>query len=422
MNFYHFTRRLLTNARRANLLPGILCFLAMTLTANGQDKMDEAKAFGQDVEFLRQYVDTIVLKNEAGNALVAVVPGYQGRVMTSTAQGNKGTSYGWINYDYIKAGEVTPHINVPGGEERFWLGPEGGQFSLYFAPGAQFEFEDWQTPPEIDTEPFEVIDQSDRQATFGRSMTLQNYSGTELDLDVERKIEVLSPESASESLGQDLENLEFVGYRTTNKITNTGEKPWTRDDGLLSIWLLGMYKPSPRTTMVIPFQAGPEDKLGPIVNDAYFGKVPAERLKIADGVLFFSADGTYRSKIGLSPQRSRDIAGSYDAQGKVLTIVKYNKPGPEVTDYVNSMWELQDKPFAGDSVNAYNDGAPEPGGKPLGPFYELETSSPAFALDPGEAGVHIQETYHFEGSEADLNRLAVTLLGVSLDEITSAFE
>lgn len=395
---------------------------ATDMTARGQEKMAVSNNFGQDVEFLKQHVDTLVLTNEAGNARIAVVPGYQGRVMTSSAKGAEGTSFGWINYDYIKAGKVTPHINVPGGEERFWLGPEGGQFSLFFAPGAKFEFDDWQTPAEIDTEPFEIIDQGPGHATFGRDMTLRNYSDTEFKLNVERKVEVLSPTAAAESLGQDLGKLNFVGYRTTNKLTNTGDKPWTRDDGLLSIWLLGMYKPSPQTTIVIPFQAGSVDKLGAIVNDAYFGKVPAERLKIADDVLFFSADGTYRSKIGLTPQRSKDIAGSYDAQGKVLTIVKYNKPAAEVTDYVNSMWELQDKPFAGDTVNAYNDGAPEPGAKPLGPFYELETSSPAFALQPGKSGVHIQETYHFEGSEADLNRLAQALLGVTLDEITSALK
>lgn len=388
----------------------------------GQENMEAARTFGQDVEFLKQHVETIVLQNDTGNAQIAVVPGYQGRVMTSTAKGAGGTSFGWINYDYIKAGKVTTHINVPGGEERFWLGPEGGQFSLFFAPGAKFEFDDWQTPPAIDTEPFKTLDQSKQHATFGQELKLINYAGTEFDLKVERKVEVIAADDAAKSLGKDLGKLKFVGYRTSNRITNTGDKAWSRDTGLLSIWLLGMYKPSPATTVVIPFQAGSEDKLGPIVNDAYFGKVPAERLKIEDNVLYFSADGTHRSKIGLTPQRTKDICGSYDAQGQVLTVVKYNKPGAEVVDYVNSMWEIQDKPFAGDAINAYNDGAPEPGAKPLGPFYELETSSPAFALKPRETGDHIQETYHFEGEVAQLNQLSQALLGVSLDEITSALE
>jgi len=77
----------------------------------------------------------------------------------------------------------------------------------------------------------------------------------------------------------------------------------------------------------------------------------------------------------------------------------------EITDYVNSMWELQDEPFSGDTVNAYNDGPPEPGAAPLGPFYELETSSPALALEPGKSGEHVSETYHFQGERAELDRV-----------------
>src|SRR5690606_10218443 len=126
-----------------------------------------------------------------------------------------------------------------------------------------------------------------------------------------------------------------------------------------------------------------------------FGKVPADRLKVKEDVLYLSADGKHRSKIGLPPRRAKDVAGSFDAERDILTIVKYSQPGAEVTDYVNSMWELQDEPFSGDTVNAYNDGPPEPGAAPLGPFYELETSSPALALEPGESGEHVSETYHF---------------------------
>ncbi len=55
----------------------------------------------------------------------------------------------------------------------------------------------------------------------------------------------------------------------------------------------------------------------------------------------------------------------------VLTLVHLTVP-EGATDYVNSMWEIQEKPFAGDVVNSYNDGPASPGAKPLGPFYELE--------------------------------------------------
>ena len=378
------------------------------------------RTFGEDVEFLKSHLRTFVLTSAEGDARVAIVPAYQGRVMTSTADGPEGTSFGWINYELVASGVEEKHINAYGGEERFWLGPEGGQFSLYFKHGADFEFSDWQTPAVIDTEPYDVAEGDDTKVVFHRSTSLQNYSGFTFDFDIERTISLLSANEASESLGCDFHGLNYVGYRTTNSLTNTGDKDWKKETGLLSIWLLGMYKPGPNTTIVVPFRKGDEAELGPIVNDAYFGKVPAERLIVDDGVLFMSGDGEYRSKIGVSPCRSLGISGSYDAKRGVLTLVKYNQPGPDVTDYVNSMWELQEHPYAGDAINAYNDGVPAPGAEPLGPFYEIETSSPALALKKGTSGVHIQETYHVLGTREQLNRLAQKLLGVSLQQITSA--
>ena len=52
--------------------------------------------------------------------------------MTSSSDGENGLSYGWINHDLIGSGEIKKQINAVGGEERFWLGPEGGQFSIFF--------------------------------------------------------------------------------------------------------------------------------------------------------------------------------------------------------------------------------------------------------------------------------------------------
>ena len=64
---------------------------------------------------------------------------------------------------------------------------------------------------------------------------------------------------------------------------------------------------------------------------------------------------------------------------------------------------------------------PAPGQKPLGPFYELETSSPALALKPNESATHTQETMHFQVDEQFLNAIAQKVLGVSLAEINAAF-
>jgi hypothetical protein len=86
------------------------------------------------------------------------------------------------------------------------------------------------------------------------------------------------------------------------------------------------------------------------------------------------------------------------------------------------MWELQKEPFAGDVVNSYNDGPPQPGGKQLGKFYELETSSPALALDPGASAQHQHRTLHLTGLPEQLDVIAQAVLGTSLNTITNAFK
>jgi hypothetical protein len=102
--------------------------------------------FGYDLDFLKEYHKDIVVLGDSANAQVIIAPAYQGRVMTSTAEGNIGSSFGWINHDLIASGKNTEHMNAFGGEERFWLGPEGGQFSIYFKKGVEFKFDNWFVP------------------------------------------------------------------------------------------------------------------------------------------------------------------------------------------------------------------------------------------------------------------------------------
>jgi len=378
--------------------------------------------FGDDVAFLKKYTDVTLLSDASGNSQVAVLPNMQGRAMTSSAEGEKGLSFGWLNRELIASGKIAQHINVYGGEDRFWLGPEGGQYSIFFKKDVPFDLEHWFTPAPIDTESFELVSKSANRAILKKNIQLENYSGTVFNLRVDRVIRVLEEEEALKSLKlTPAKTIKMVAFESDNKITNTGDKAWERETGLLSIWILGMFNPSPKTTVVVPFRVGEEEKLGQIVNDAYFGKVPADRLRIKDGVLFFSGDGQYRSKIGLSPQRARPVLGSYDDINKVLTIVQYNKPRRRAA-YVNSMWELQKEPYKGDVVNSYNDGPAQPGAKPLGPFYELETSSPAASLKPGASITHWHRTFHLQGPEADLDPIAKAILGVGIAEIKSAFQ
>jgi hypothetical protein len=377
-------------------------------------------SFGADLEFLRRHTSVVVLRSADGAAQVAVAPGYQGRVMTSTSEGLAGPSYGYVHYPGVAAGERTPHMTVLGGEDRFWLGPEGGQYALYFVPGAPFDLEHWQVPEPIDWGAWPITAQSEREVSFAQTLTLTNYAGTHFHARVERSIRLLDAAAITQALRGALgPNLRAVAYESRNRLINTGAESWKKESGLLSIWILGMFRPAPGTVVVLPMQPGSEQERGPAVTDAYFGPVPPQRLHVGERAVFFRADGQARGKIGLSKARARELAGSYDPGSGLLTLVQFTPPSPE-SEYVNSLWQLQDQPYAGDVVNSYNDGPAAPGAAPFGPFYELETSSPAAALAPGAAIEHVHRTLHLRGPEAELDVHARTLLGVSLAEIVAS--
>lgn len=386
-------------------------------TAQGPEKT--GPLFKDDLAFLKRTTGVVVLSSPDGRAQAAVNPDLQGRVMTSTAAGPDGPSFGWINRELLASKVNNPHMNAFGGEDRFWLGPEGGQFSIFFKPGDPFDLDHWWTPPAVNEGAFDVVEQGPDAIRLRKDLRLENYSGAAFELRVDRAVRLLADAELA-AVGIPVpDGVKSVAFRTENTITNTGSAAWTKETGLLSVWILGMFNPSPATTVVLPFRSGPEADLGPVVNDAYFGKVPPDRLVVREGVLFFSGDGKYRSKIGLSPRRARPFAGSYDAANRVLTVVHLTIP-EGATDYVNSMWEIQKQPFSGDVVNSYNDGPSAPGAKPLGPFYELESSSPAAALAPGASLAHVHTTVHFQGDEKALDTIARAVFGVGTSEIRSA--
>jgi hypothetical protein len=377
--------------------------------------------YGYDVAFFSDNnIKTIELKDEHAKAGVLIVPEYQGRVMTSTADGEHGKSFGWINYKLIESGETNSQFNPYGGEERLWFGPEGGPFSIYFRKGDEQVFSNWQVPKELDTEPFEITEQTESSAGFTKSFSLPNAAGNILDVRVDRFVKLLTLSETENALDVTIDpSLSVVGYESANTLTNTGKDKWTEESGALSIWILAMFNPSEQGLVFIPYKKGDESERGKIVTDDYFGKVPSDRLKIGDGIIFFKTDGKFRSKIGISPQRALPVCGSYDPENKVITLLWYSLPEKPLK-YVNSKWGPQDDPFVGDVVNSYNDG-PVEDGSIMGPFYEIESSSPAAFLNPQESITHTQRIFHISGDEAKLNLITRKIFNLTIDEIKEAF-
>jgi hypothetical protein len=373
--------------------------------------------YASDLNFLNSH--TSIIELSGGDARVAVAPDFQGRVMTSSLAGEGGTSFGWLNRSMIEAGQDNPKFNNYGGEDRFWLGPEAGQFGLWFEGGQAFTLDNWHTPPGLNTGRFEITSQGPRSVAMATNFDITNYSGTSFRCAVKRTIDLLDEDKAIGLLGATVPGeVRMVAFASWNLLANVGEESWTRDGGLLSIWTLGQFKPLARGWVIVPVYGGSPQRLGPIVTSDYFGPLGADRCKVFDDHVLFACDGQFRSKIGISPSRARDVLGSYDPDAEVLTIVQFNLPaGARRLPYVNSLWQQQENPFAGDAVNSYNDGEETPGGGQLGPFYEIETSSPAAELAPGQSLTHVHRTFHFHGPYESLDKLAIEALGVSLREI-----
>ena len=374
---------------------------------------DRSGSFAYDLHFLQRHDSSLVVLGNA-DARVVVSPKYQGKVFTSTAAGEDGPSFGWIHYKAFD-GPLDPHMNAYGGENRLWLGPEGGKFSLFFPAGAKMEFSNWKTPAAFDTEPWTVAGQTDSSVDLRKDMPLRNYAGTLLNLAVDRSVTILSRSDIGKLLSLSLsDSVEVVGYRTTNTLTNTGGKPWTDSTGMPCLWLLDMFNPSSSTTIIIPYKGGHTDKSAdtsrPATTD-YFGEIRSPRIWYIDSVLFLTADGKSRGKLGMHPKRAKPIIGSYDVLHQVLTIAVFDVDG--AAPYLNQEWNTIKPPFSGDAVNAYNDG-PLADGSQMGPFYELESVSPAAFLSPGQAQVYHHSVFHFTGPETALNPISRQLLGVSV--------
>ncbi|HLZ87030.1 MAG TPA: DUF6786 family protein [Puia sp.] len=388
-----------------------------------------AGSFAYDLAFLQRHDSVIILRD--GDARVVVSPKYQGKVFTSTATGDAGPSFGWIHYKAFD-GPADPHMNAYGGENRLWLGPEGGKFSLFFPPGAKMEFANWKTPAAFDTEPWTLVAADEHGVALEKQLSLTNYAGTPLSIGIGRVISILDRAAIDTTLSLAADtSIHAVGYRTVNTLTNIGANAWTESTGMPCLWLLDMFNPSPATTIVIPYGGGAKtggpkngggvkpggDTTKPATTD-YFGEIAADRISYADNILFFKADGKSRGKLGIHPRRAKPVAGAYDAQHHVLTITLFDTD--IAARYLNQEWNTTKPPFSGDAVNAYNDG-PLADGSQMGPFFELESVSPAAFLAPKQSQTHTHAVFHFTGPEASLDAISRKVLGVSLEKIKGVF-
>jgi len=403
-----------------------ILFLSLFIfSCNGKTKNNhtmksfEKGTFGYDLNYLSSKDDIIVLSGNGDKAQVIVSVNYQGKVFTSTANGLNGNSLGFVNYKALDSKVIDEHMNAYGGENRCWLGPEGGRYSIYFKPKTEQTFENWHTPKPIDIEAWQLKKADKEMVAMNKVMDITNYLGTHFKLDVDRTIKLISLEDASLILDLNIEDeVDMVAYSTENRITNLNDFEWTSQTGTICIWMLDMFNCATKALTIIPFNKGEEKELGAVATTDYFGEIPKDRIKIKDNVLYFKTDGKNRNKLGLNAKRSKSIAANYDADSHRLTITTFDVAKDGI--YLNQEWNTNKNPLKGDAMNAYNDG-PLEDGSIMGPFLEIESCSPGAFIKPNEKLTHKHSVFHFIGDDKELDKITRKLLGVSIEQIKSAF-
>lgn len=364
-------------------------------------------SFSSLKRFIEKYHSIITLHQQ--NTALILSPNLQGRVLFGTPNINRDLAIGWINPDLFQKGIFTPHISPYGGADRFWLAPEAGQFALFFKKDEPFDYQHWQTPKPLDETPFQLVKTSKNKAHFKANFTLENYAGFFFNIEVNRWVTLFNQSTIEKELNIKIPSkISALGYASKNKITNAGKVSWSKKNGLISIWILGMFEANSTATAIIPYQK----ELN--LNTNYFNTLPPERIKILPNHVLFRVDGALKSKIGLLPQSALNVLGSYDAQNNCLTIIKYSLTKSK--NYPNSLWQHQKNPFGGDVINVYNDG-PNEDGTILGPYFELETTSATKTLAPQKSIHHTHATFHFVGSFEELNRISKNILHFDLNNL-----
>ncbi len=311
-----------------------LCTAAAVLATWAASGMPLAAAelakYGAVRDLLVAHTKVVELTGENGQR-IAVCPEYQGRIMTSSTGNLEGRSLGWVNMAFIQKGQDDPHFNNFGGEDRLWLAPEGGPFSLWFAPGAKQTLDRWVTPPALNDGAFQIVSAQDEPYyRMSRRMKLENAAHAQFDLEVSREIHLQKLHHFGKLFGPDAQtaatSLHMVGFQSINTVINRGAA-MTHDRGLISIWSLGQFPSGPRTYIILPYRGGGDSSLGPIVNGEYFGRVPGERLRVSAEAIWFLGDGKHREnrraaatgpfdrRLDRHGERSADLGSLLDAGG-----------------------------------------------------------------------------------------------------------
>jgi len=226
----------------------------------------------EDLAFkFKRYTATVELRSVNGSILVSE---YGGRILGISVKGSPNLL--WINPNLETVLE-SRGFNVGG--LRVWVSPERNFF--YKDPEA---FGGWFCPSELDPGYFKILNATESSATLESKFKLKD---------------LLNNETLKVSIVRDvlLEDLDDGGLavHVRESLTASGF-----NKSRLSLWALAQVYPGRGNvgTVAVPVKR----KAEPI---HYFGPIPNDRLKIAEGYVAFLIDGAYICKLGIKPEDLR---------------------------------------------------------------------------------------------------------------------
>ncbi|NQU50380.1 MAG: hypothetical protein HQ519_17160 [Planctomycetes bacterium] len=384
-------------------------FGALSMSSCSSLLTEDSNSFLEDAGFLAKHADGQLLLSGTGGFVYS--PKLQGRVMISALDLSEPT-LGFINHEEILNPTVAAAFANYGGEERFWIGPEGSQFSFYFKPGDEMNRDIWRVPEDLNVGAFHATTSAQKME---RRLKLSNMAGSEFELKVQRNIEVPTQLEIEKLVGPISAQTLWTSFRSVNTVWNDGSSAWQKKTGLPCIWTLGMFAPGANSLAILPFRTDSSDPdQGPAVRTEYFGELDSSRFRIEEGFALLRTDSKYVCKVGIMRNRAKNIMAAYNPDTRVLTLVQFT---PVVADapYVSERWVTDVDPYYGDVINSYNHGGPEQ-------FFELESSSPALELAPGESYTHTSTTCHFRFADKEQLAQAVkTALDLDWAEVERAW-
>jgi hypothetical protein len=381
--------------------------------------------FSKDLALIKKHTQAIVLSNPGHPSKVVVAPGLQGRVLTSTAAGDKSVGFGWFDRKALATMSIgKPAVSVLGGEDRLLVGPEGTKFSFFYPAGTELAFAQRKIPAALDLEGFEVVQTNPDNVLLRKNMTLTNRAGHSFAIELQREVRILGAMDVQKLFGMMLPDaVQFVAYQTDNRLIQKGGEPWNAEKGLVSLRVVNAQTASPTSVAVVPYQrpseASNEEKF---YQDDIFRDVPDDRVTQDESAVYFLGDAKKLGKVSVVSKHTKGLVGSYDPSNKVLTIIQFDQPQGDAVAYTGARLDENQPLLGGQAIYLLNEGPIGEGGKSRGRFFMLETASPASLLKPGEALRHVQRTLHFQGPEEELDVIMQTVLKTSKERIQAAFD